>query len=272
MALLMLSLIVTCDKEQEENISDSDITTITDEAVASYIFNDVFKQASIGIFMAEQAIRTPGKSVSAIEDESCPDITITPFNLTEWPKTVVLDWGEGCTDGDITRAGKIVITISEKFWEAGSEWSVEPEDFFFQGHLIEGSKTVIFNGRNDEDNLNWEIMVNDAVITTPGQVEISWSSHRFREWINGEQTPFNRSDDEFMITGGSSGVNSAGEYYTITIVEPLNILLSCPWVRSGNLIIENDNRPDVTVDFGDGECNSTITMTVNGFTKEIDLE
>jgi len=270
--LLLVLSTVSCDKEKEDAVRNSDLAVITDEAIASYIFNDVFGQVSMGGWLADQAIMTPSKSTYAVEEESCPNITITPFNLTEWPKTMEIDFGQGCNEGGVTRAGKIIVNVSKRFWEEGSVWTVEFTDFFVQGHKVEGTKTVSFNGRNDSGNFNWDIDISDAVITTPAQVSISWDAERNREWVEGEQTIFNPADDRYLITGGSSGVNEAGESYVITITDPLDILLSCPWVRSGALIIDITGRPDIEVDFGDGECDNMITVTINGSSQEVALE
>ena len=270
--LFLIPLIISCDKDKEETIRDSDIDTMTDEAIASHIFNDVFAQVSIGGWLADQAIRTPVKSVSAAEGGACPDITITPFNTTEWPKTVVLDFGDQCIVDGITRAGKIIITASKRFWEKGSEWSIEFDDFYFQNHRIQGTKSVSFNGRNEDNNFNWDISVQDAVITSPAQASIQWSAERNREWIDGDHTPLNPANNEYLIRGTGSGISSAGIIYSTTIREPLNILLSCPWVRSGVLVIDAAGRPETEVDFGDGECNSSATITVNGQSTEISLE
>ncbi|TVR75020.1 MAG: hypothetical protein EA408_01235 [Marinilabiliales bacterium] len=261
----------SCDKEDEETVSDADIATLTDEAAASYLFNDVFAVAGNSGRTVDQSLTNQDKSTLADEGETCPVITVTPFNLTDWPKTVVIDFGEGCTAEEITRSGKIIITITDRFWRTGSEWTIGFENYVVLDHMLEGTKTVTFNGRNDDQNFNWDINVDNATITRPDGTTISWSAQRNREWITGEQTPFNPADDEYLIRGSSSGINAEGIPYTVTISEPLNILLSCPWVRSGVLLIEVEDRPVVEVDFGEGECDNVVTVTVNGHSKEIEL-
>lgn len=274
MAVIFLALAftaVSCDKVDEETVKDADIATLTDEAVASYLFNDIFSLAGNSGRQVDQLLTNKDKSALAVDGESCPEITITPFNLTDWPKTVVLDFGEGCTHEGITRSGKIVITVTDWFWKEGSEWSIGFENYMVLDHMVEGSKTVTFNGRNEDGNFNWDINVENAVITRPDETTISWSAQRNREWVAGVQTPFNPADDEYLIRGSGSGVNAEGIPYTVTIAEPLNILLSCPWIRSGVILIDAEGRPVVEVDFGDGECNNTVTVTVEGHSKEIEL-
>ena len=273
--MIFLSVLaISCEEKQENDEIDftTDINTILDESVLSYIFDDVFTQTGLALTLAEEVLETDNSSDQVIIRDICPQITVTPANLTEWPKTVVLDYGnEGCFDNEVVKKGRILMDVSDRFFVEGSTWIIEFESYSLENLSVTGTKTVTFNGRNDFDFFNWDINVNDAMITTPGQTIITWESQHNRQLIDGENSPFNSEYDEYLIAGTSSGVNSSGWRYAITITEPLNLQVGCPWVRSGRLHLETARRSDAYVDFGGGDCNSTIIITIEGMSRSVNL-
>ena len=50
---------------------------------------------------------------SAAVTDSCPSVTIDHPTDAVWPKTIIIDYGSGCTGFyDNTRSGKIVIVVT----------------------------------------------------------------------------------------------------------------------------------------------------------------
>ena len=58
--------------------------------------------------------------------------------------------------------------------------------------------------------------INNASITTSNGT-INWNSNRVKEWISGENTYLDISDDRYKITGTANGNGVNGNDFTMTI-------------------------------------------------------
>lgn len=266
--LIALSLAVTifnqgCQKEEiRKPVFPSKIAQ--DNAVAENAFSDLGNQVQVGITQAQDNIENPGKSLNLM-NSTCAIVTITPFDLVTFPKTIDIDYGTtGCygNDGKL-RKGKVHITTTGWYREEGTVITITPEDYTVDGVLLEGIEVVTNNGRNVNDNLYYTVFVDGTATTTEGVIQ--WTSERENEWIAGEPTVLNPWDDEYLITGTQNGVTAQGETYEIVILEPLHIKLNCGYISAGSLRLTSPNlQSDVIVDYGDGDCDNIAVITYNG--------
>jgi hypothetical protein len=83
--------------------------------------------------------------------------------------------------------------------------------------------------------------------------------------------------DEVHVQGEASGMNRRGVSYKVTIISTIIWKRACR-LRGvcvpvqGLKLIERRDHPDVLVDFGDGECDSLVTITKNGESRVIERE
>ena len=80
--------------------------------------------------------------------------------------------------------------------------------------------------------------------------------------IEGEDTPLNICDDVYLINGTQTGVSSDDVSYSIIIAESLNVQVCCKWIRGGELDLDIQDFPTITVNFGNDECNSDAVITI----------
>ncbi|MFH0896303.1 MAG: hypothetical protein V2A54_17865 [Bacteroidota bacterium] len=253
-------MLVSCKKKEKESLK----TTASDNAVAEASFNDVYKQVDMSA--REQA------SGLKLLDWSCATITVSPADTFTFPKTITVDFGtNGCTGSDgILRKGKIIYTMTGKYRTPGSIITVTLDNYYRDGNLIEGTKTITNKGKNGSNHTYFEIVVSNAKISTDDGRVISWNSTRTREWMAGEDTPWpTYTDDVYHITGSANGINSEENAFTITITNPLEIALDCRWIRSGTLELTPDGADTRTLDFGTGDCDNKATLTIKNKTYEI---
>lgn len=268
-AITSLAL-VACKKNNDDNnnqtVTSDEIVAATDNAISSNMFDDVFKQASDGGHKMDDSLS--GKSNKSLLAGGCATVTITPFDLTSWPKTVAVDFGTtNClgTDGRYRR-GKVVMSVTTWFRDSGCVVTVTPQDYYVNDHKIEGTKIITNQGRNSQQHLTYSVVVTSGKVTDPdGTTYRTWNSTRVHEWINGESTVFNPWDDEYLVTGTANGVTRTQKNYTITITTPLNICTCCRWIRSGQLTLTVDTHPSIYIDYGPtDQCDNEATVTVNG--------
>ncbi|MBS1543042.1 MAG: hypothetical protein JST14_05380, partial [Bacteroidetes bacterium] len=116
------------------------------------------------------------------------------------------------------------------------------------------------------------ILEDGMKITYPDGTTATRTSTFIRTW----NRTSNAIDDSFTITGSAVGTTRKGKEYTMSIKSPLVFKRSCAINNnvflpvSGIKELVTDNRRMV-VNFGDGNCDDVIELTINGKTKTIDI-
>ena len=267
--LFLFALVFTaCDKTTDNT---PDLTTAEDDALASLMFDDVYNEVEDAMSSMENSIY--GGQLKSAAEITCKTITVEqPDDSTFWPRTVTIDYGEGCTGPDgRTRKGKIVVVVNGRYADEGYSRSVTFDNFYVDNYKIEGTRTVTNEGRNDSGNITFSVVLTDGKVIAPDGTEMTRSYDRVREWVAGSDTPRYRWDDEYLITGEATGVNHKGVAYTRTIIDPLHVSQQCRWILSGSVKLVSESHSDVLLDYGDGTCDRIATVTVNDVTKTIRL-
>lgn len=272
--LVAIVAMVSCKKTEETPKPDpfnanSNVTASTNNSVATVMFDDVYRQVDIS---NEKMKDSCGGKKSNYELQSvCATITLGSgeFNLTTWPKHITVDFGTGCVGSDgRTRSGQITYVASDWMHNPGSVITVSTNNYYVDGYKVEGTKTITNQGRNNNNNLTWRVVVTNAVITHPTGEHHTWSTDRVTEWISGEVTILNPWDDKFSTKGGANGVTTTNENYTITIdnAHPLITEWTCRYIEEGIFTIQVGTQPVVTVDYGNTGCDANASFTVYGYT------
>lgn len=269
-------------------LNEDDLITAEEDLLSDVLFDDAMESADEAVAFAEQSSAGGQKSFVPPTNHwsDCRKVTVERPDSARWPKTITIDWGDGCTSPNgVTRSGMIIITIDAWMGQPGSSRTVEFIEYTVNDIMIEGTKTITNMGRNDAGNLYFKSTLEDGKLTIPvidtasvdsslTYIEITKEFTREKEWAEGEDTRFDRSDDIWYFTGYASGTNCEGEEYTRTITYRLEKKLSCEYrfFVSGTIDIQVADRPLITVDFGNGICDNIATVTVDGETKEIVLK
>lgn len=193
---------------------------------------------------------------------SCATLTVTPLN--GFPKTVIIDFGVGCTSPNgVTRSGKIQVVISDSVRRPGSTAVMTFDNYFVNTHHIEG--TIKWINTSTGTIHSWRREITNLRTTAPGGRY--WISNSVRNvvQIEGYGTPRDRRDDQFLISGHGSVANAAGITRTSTITENLHKRVICNWIDKGRIRFEGPVN-NAVLDFGNGTCDNQATISVNGNT------
>jgi hypothetical protein len=138
-------------------------------------------------------------------------------------------------------------------------------------YKVEGTTTIVNHGRNDAGNLTFSVNVSSIITDTTGK-HLTYTSARTREWVAGESTDdiSEWTDDVYSITGTASGTAFDGTEFTSVIKNPLIVALNCRWIEGGTIEFTPSDKIKRTIDFGNGDCDNKITVSVAGF--KIDLQ
>lgn len=268
-----------CKKDKEETTDLTDDARIAyDNSVAEASFDNVSSVADEGYRLKENS---SGASSSFIAGSITNCLTISLDTVSN-PHILTLDFGNTdclCKDGNYRR-GKIIVSFTENYRDSGHQHTITFDNYFINFNKIDGTKTVVNNGRNSSGNLWFTITVNGTVTIDPQYSfnqtggTITYSSNRMREWIAGEST-FAWNDDVYLISGTASGTTTTGKSYNLATQsgKPLRLEIGFAHFVSGILEITPQGKSTRFIDYSykDNARDNLALLTVNGQTRTITL-
>lgn len=265
LAAFALLLFSSCDEEvQPENVTDW--SSATDASFSQDIFTDVYK-------VVDQEAQSDGQLRN-----SCASVSLVLDSANTFPAVLTVDFGSGCVSQDgRQRSGKIIATFSDRWRSPGATVNVQLDDYTVNGFEVFGGLTLTNNGSNNSGDLNYTSNITNGQIITPTGDSASWNATLTYTWIEGQTTSFITDgvngvlDDVYTIEGNGTGVSTRGIAYTSQITLPLRRELSCAFLTQGEIEITPTAAPARVIDFGNGSCDSEVTLSVGPFTTNIDL-
>jgi len=259
-AACTLLVFSACKKDQNQDPTDLDYSAANDHAMADDAFNDMLQASDDAV--VSRGLRGP-------QDACAPVITI---DTTGFPHSMIIDYGSvDCTaNNGHTRRGTIHVSWTGAYRDSGTVITITPIAFYRNDNHIQGVKTVTNLGHDSNGHLHYAIQVDGTVTAADNSWTAEHHATRTRTWIEGSDTP-SRLDDVYLITGGGHGINRHGLAYTATITNALRVAGNCPWIEQGTVEILPQGKPLRTIDWGNGSCDGTFTVLVNGHTFTITI-
>ncbi len=255
---------ISCENNDGE-MSGEGATIIRDDALSAELYEDVFNGT-------DQIVEDQFSGLKGELEDTCK--TVTMEKIDSLTRRITIDYRKGnCEDfhGRVKK-GKIIVTTSGRYRKEGFTRTVRFENYYVNEYKIEGTKTIINEGKNGNGNVVYSITLKNGKISTSNGRIINRKYDKTREWIKGYDTPLYQWDNEYLVKGTASGTNRNGVNYTRTINEPLHTSATCRFILSGTAEIGRDGNPSILIDYGDGDCDERATATVNGTTNEIRLK
>jgi len=257
-----LAAFSSCQRE-EVSLNPQTINTLNDQILSADLFDDVLDEVEYTTDLLF------GELKSGFDD--CRTVTLEPMDRLSWPKTITIDFGvEGCTVREgVIKKGKIIINMDAPY--NGRAWTkvVTFDNYSVNDARIEGTHTTTFT--RGDGKPTWTSTVTNGSITTADGVIRTRESVHIRTQTRGIDTIRDRADDAFQISGEAAGTRQDGKTFSWVITEPLVISNNCRWVRKGIKIINLEGKSEITLDYGDNDCDNFASVTQDGITKEIKL-
>lgn len=282
LAFSMAAFLVSCG-EDEDTLASADQQSVSSEASLDSYFEDAEDISSSVSFAADEDLG--GRQAGSIKERdnrlSCATITIKKQNDAN-ADTIVVDFGvEGCTDpkGNV-RKGKIIIVYSGNRATVDSEITTTFDGFYVNGIKVEGTRSVSVYAI-DNTSITHYITLTDGKLSWPDGSTASRSASHYRKWVH-NATPLNILDDQVILLSGedtpgtATGENREGVAYTMQITEDIVFKTSC-WstgkylpASGEKILVVGSNVPrQITVNYGSGDCDNTITVTINGQSRTV---
>ncbi|OFX70683.1 MAG: hypothetical protein A2X12_09025 [Bacteroidetes bacterium GWE2_29_8] len=273
-SIIVLSIIafISCTKTEDENIDDINIDLNTnyteevqaaeDNATAENLSNEVFN-------IIDDASKSSNNSLNNYKKLDGTD----SIKITKEDHLISIDFGNGyLTKKGRLIAGKISASYNGKYLDslAGYNCYITFENFSIDNNSIKGFKSI--NGKGlINGNLTYELSAVDTITLANNEGTITWNTERVRTWTKGANTPINWLDDEYSITGSSSGISKDNKAYNVDVVTPLIIKTECKYITQGSLKLTVSGKKPITIDYGSGDCDDKATVTVLGQEVEITM-
>jgi hypothetical protein len=253
----------SCKKNSTADEFETTFELSGDQAVAENLTqdaNDVLNEAAIDKGLMGNNIVNGTTGTTGIL--SCATLTVTP--LIGFPKTIVIDFGTGCTSPNgITRKGKINVTLSDSLRRSGSVAVMTFDSYYVSGYKKEG--TITWTNTSLPGSKSWNRKVENGKITAPNGNFWLHSSNIDIVQTAGVNTPQDLLDDVYSITGNRSVTNAAGANRTATTLTALQKKTICSNIDKGTVKVQGPNHYAI-IDFGDGTCDNLATLSIDGRT------
>lgn len=266
--ILSASMFYSCSKDDSpDNTTPPDDLT-AQELTAARIQSDlVFDDVSSEVLQVTLNGTTGAASTTSA---ACATVTISPQDLTTWPKTITIDYGStGCVGiNGWVRKGKISYTLTKLPRETGAVVNVSFDNYFVNGYKLEGSYSITNNGSTDA-NLNITTRLVNGKITYPDGKWYTRTSTINWQQVAGSATA-SVLDDEFNVTGEAVIKSSANNELITSSKTPLLRKVTCGNFVSGQLNVAYNGIAGV-LDFGGGTCDKKATLSLGTRNYEVTL-
>ncbi len=260
--ILVVLTLQSCNQEGEnmDMTREQELELVENSVLAEDIADEdveIANSADVMEFQSESTFRT--------DDEACFSRSWDEATLT-----LTIDFGEGCVGpfGKL-RSGKIIVKYSEKGNFYSADRSITFENYFVNNNQIMGELFIEKHNLNEEGFYENNYTVNISILFS-GEQTFTITGERKREWIDGIRDG-NPSNNVFRLTGSFNGRSTRGVNWSHTIIEPIIADFNCK--NAGFFLFSkgikevsfsNNKRTRTrTVDYGNGTCDNTFTVTIN---------
>ena len=263
--------LASCNEDQESPFSQNEEDIANTEAELDADFEDIdnitLESMETNVYSSSPGARVAGRR------HHVPDCAEVTHNFEEM--SITIDFGDECElrNGKVL-SGIIFITYTDRKFMPGAIITTTLQDFYVDGKLIEGTRVVENISASLEDNPTFHITLTDGKVTLEDGTFATREADKTVMWIRAE----NPLLDEFHVLEGSTanGANFEGVEYSINVVETIvyknlcgDEFIKAP-VSGVKQVIKGDK--EYIIDFGDGECDTLATVTVDGETWTVELK
>jgi hypothetical protein len=275
-------LIASC--TDEDRLTVADTQDITEEALTDSYFQDIDDMAGVAISApTDEQYGKNGRTATTytitVEDQrfKCAGVvvSVTPganSTLDNPQGVMTVDFGLGCTDlrGNI-RTGKVIFTYNGRRFVPNSTVVTTVDNYTINGIKLEGTRTLtnVSGSTSDAPKFNVVLENGKATLLADGtsaerESNITWS------WVRAA----NPSDDYLTIDQASvaSGKTRAGREYSVSLTKALKYKRFCGIAVEGIKKYVIDGEKEITIDYGNGDCDKSVVITVNGVTRSLSVD
>ena len=249
--------VTSCTKDEIVNATDTN--TVVASSTIDFINELDFKTGTQVTFENSLSKATNKSTVNSLIG-ACATVTVDNLTPNVFPKVITIDFGTGCTTNNLTRKGKLKITLSGLVSTPKSTMKIERENYFVNGLKVEG--TIVYVNETATPNIpQWSRTVTNGKLTNAEGIVFSNEGQHTVKQTEGVGTPLKLSDNTYEIIQGTHTVSKQnGPSLTLTVAETLVKKYDCDYVSKGKLTVKG-TLLNGTIDYGNGDCDNKFTYT-----------
>jgi hypothetical protein len=270
--------VASCNEEDRLTIADTQ--DITEEAVTDSYFQDMDDMAGVAMSSPSDEEYSGGRKATTItiSDErfGCQGVLVSiepdATSSLDIPKGILtVDFGIlGCTVNGNVRTGKLIFEYNGRRFVDGSTVKTTTNNYTINGVKLEGTRLLknVTGSTSEAPKFN-AILENGKATFADGTVaeresDITW------QWVR----TANPSGDYLQIDQAStaSGKTRGARTYTVSLTEALKYKRFCGIAVEGIKKYVIDGSKEITIDYGDGTCDKSVIITVNGVTRNLTVD
>lgn len=270
--LLLLSAFVfftacdTGDEKVDVNFDEEEQSAYMAEESTENLF-DVIES------ITNSAVKYPdSNSGGRIAESTDPELACAKLDFTGDKQSgrLQIDFGDGCQGPDgKTRKGIIVVEYDGHWLTPGAEIYTILKNFYIDDIKIEGTR-ILTNVSLDMESLVYTVEIVEGKVTWPDETFITRESDRIHTLVFGSGF----DDFELHVEGVASGKTKLGVEYVAKTLEPLVFKSSCRGntiylPASGIKTITIPEKPVITINHGNGDCDNKMTISIGEESKEV---
>jgi hypothetical protein len=283
-ALISLTFLSSCLDDKFE-LSDQDSQNIENEAVTDGYFEDAEDMSALAVAVEPASdggrIASNGKVAGTKPSDlrfsgACVTVKVELAEDSQPGRPhgyITIDFGDGCTDikGNI-RKGIILVEFIGKRFLSGSQIITTFDGYHINGVRIEGTRTVTNVTGSTTTAPKFEIVLEDGRATWPDETFASREGSHTREWVRDDTNPL---QDEWVVEGSATGSTRNGAVYQVEITKPMVYKRECAisnrvfMAVEGTKVLTVENTAPISIDYGSGECDRIVTITINGQSRSV---
>jgi hypothetical protein len=274
----------SCKKSDVSSLTasnDSKAATLSDSStVAENVYYDALNNAFVGYSdnVSSMGVSQTGRTTilsTGTEGTGTGHLSCATYSLSnsvpgQYPKTLTLDFGTGCSSVDgVTRTGQLIYNFSGPLFTPGTTVSVTFNQYTVNGYGVQGTYTITNN--STASGISFTTLVTNGILTCPDATNFHYSHNKTFTQTAGASTPFDISDDVYSITGNSAFSSSDGSSLVLNVTTPLIRNFTCLNITQGVVAFVYNQSVSGTIDFGNGTCDDTATLNVGSISRTIIL-
>ncbi|MBX2966414.1 MAG: hypothetical protein KF845_09730 [Cyclobacteriaceae bacterium] len=283
-AIVLLGATISC--EEDNAVLQEEAADITEDVITDYFFEDADDIINLVLLAYDRpdtgdTTSIPRTIVMADPRLTCNEVVVTitmdEESSSETPKgRIVINFGEaGCTDAsNNVRKGKLIVDFTGRRFLPGSTIVTSFDKYTINDIKLEGVRTLTNISTSNLDFPRFGVELESGKITWPDGTEAMRTHCFIREWIRAAN-PLNDAVVVDRCTGANVaalGINRRGRAYTMLILEQLMYKRGCPIAVKGvKQFVDVATGKVIMVDYGDGNCDSVITVSVDGYSRSVNV-
>ncbi len=270
-----IGLISSC--KEEERLTAQDSQDIMEEALTDSYFQDTDDMGGVAIESPDDDEYNGGRKAGSItiQDDrfKCAGIVISidaTGNLDHPQGIITVDFGvTGCSDnqGNVRR-GKIKFTYNGRRFKPESSVVTTLENYFINDIKLEGTRTSTNVQGSTNEAPKFNVVLENGKATFPDGSIAERESNITWEW-NRVANP-NRLLIKQVST--AHGTTRGGRTYEVSLIEDLIYQRFCGIAVEGIKKYIIDEEKEIVIDYGDGTCDKSVVITVNGVTRNLSVK